>query len=165
MNKYILLLTLIITNFDLLAHGFFEDSSWCSTNQTIAIGSVNLSSEQLATNLESGVICSIDPLEATSFPPASSHSQVLNYIWPVIFGPARDHGIMDITAEEYQVAMAFSYCACSSLNGSEGIDPSEVRPEIITGRLSGEEHHASTSGADGLAFSCHVCIEGGTPGR
>jgi hypothetical protein len=152
------LFLLTAINLDLSAHAYIEDPQWCSSDQTVSIGNVTLTQEQLETSLETGVICSIDPVDAETFPPLSSHSQVLNFISPVIFSPARDHGIMDIPQEQYQIAIAYSYCACSSLNGSENIDPSEVRPELITSRLTGSNHHSLYTYTDGLSFSCHVCV-------
>lgn len=154
----LLLLTLI--NFDLSAHAYLEDPEWCESGQTVSIGNVYLSLEELQTNLDTGVMCSISPIEAETFPISSSHRKILNFISPVIFTPNtnRDHGILDLPSNQYQSAIAYSYCACSSLNGSETIDPSEVRSEVSTTQLSGSSHHTSYSYAHGLSFSCNACL-------
>jgi hypothetical protein len=157
--KYTVSCILLFITLHANAHGFFNNPGWCANGTSSSIGSIDISPQQLFTNIKYGVLCAIPPAQATLYPQGSNSRAVIEFISPVIYDPDRDHGIMD-SKEAYQAAMAYSYCACASLNASTSIDPDEINPTIITPDANSPAHHASFQfGDDGLQFSCNVCIK------
>ncbi len=182
--KKCLLVSTAVFSASLNAHNFVTSDTWCDepatyvgrvntadTTTPVPIGSVTISASELEASLSDHVLCPILPVNASQFPPNSSHREVVEFITPALLGN-REHFPTDGTGNvlafedpdyqsslEYQHTVAYAYCACASLNGDDAIDPSIIRPKIFSESVSRENHHQSFSYAEeGVSFSCQVCV-------